>query len=67
MAEIIINESQFELIKGVLERQSKLKLVEDKWNNFSDEEKNFVVEFLKVAYPKKSKLLKLKLLLKQII
>ena len=58
MAEIIINESQFELIKGVLERQSKLKLVEDKWNNFSDEEKNFVVEFLKVAYPKKSKLLK---------
>jgi hypothetical protein len=58
MAEIIINESQFELIKGVLERQSKLKLVEDKWNNFSDEEKNFVVEFLKATYPKKSKLLK---------
>jgi hypothetical protein len=58
MVEIIINESQYDLIKGELERQSKLKLVEDKWNNFSDEEKNFVVEFLKVTYPKKSKLLK---------
>jgi hypothetical protein len=58
MAEIIINESQFELIKGVLERQSKIKLAEDKWTTFSDEEKNFVVEFLKVTYPKKSKLLK---------
>lgn len=58
MVEIIINESQYDLIKGELERQSKLKLAEDKWNNFSDEEKNFVVEFLKVAYPKKSKLLK---------
>ena len=40
MAEIIINESQFELIKGVLERQSKIKLAEDKWNNFSNEEKS---------------------------
>jgi hypothetical protein len=58
MVEIIINESQFDLIKGELERQSKLKLAEDKWNNFSDEEKNFVLEFLKVTHPKKSKLLK---------
>jgi hypothetical protein len=58
MVEIIINESQYDLIKDELESQSKLKLVEDKWNNFSDEEKNFVVEFLKVTYPKKSKLLK---------
>ena len=58
MAEIIINESQFEIIKGVLERQSKIKLAEDKWTTFSDEEKNFVIEFLKVSYPEKSKLLK---------
>jgi hypothetical protein len=58
MVQIIINESQFNSIKGELEIQSKLKLAEDKWNNFSDEEKNFVVEFLKVIYPKKSKLLK---------
>jgi hypothetical protein len=58
MAEIIINESQFEIIKGVLERQSKIKLAEDKWTTFSDEEKNFVIEFLKVTYPEKSKLLK---------
>jgi hypothetical protein len=58
MVQIIINESQFNSIKGELEIQSKLKLAEDKWNNFSDEEKNFVVEFLKVIYPEKSKLLK---------
>jgi hypothetical protein len=58
MVEIIINESQYDLIKGELGKQTKLKIVEDKWGNFSDEEKNFVVEFLKVIYPEKSKLLK---------
>ena len=35
-----------------------MKLAEEKWNKFTDEEKQFVVEFLKAAYPKKSQLIK---------
>ena len=58
MAEIIIKESQLKLIKGELAKQSEMRLAEEKWNKFSDEEKEFVVEFLKVAYPKKTKLIK---------
>lgn len=58
MAEIIIKESQLNLIKEQLAKQSEMRLVEEKWNKFTDEEKQFVVEFLKTAHPKKSKLLK---------
>jgi hypothetical protein len=58
MAEIIIKESQLNLIKGELAKQSELRLAEEKWNNFTDEQKEFVVEFLKATYPEKSKLLK---------
>lgn len=58
MAEIIIKESQLNLIKGQLAKQSEMRLTEEKWNKFTDEEKQFVVEFLKTAHPKKSKLLK---------
>jgi hypothetical protein len=58
MAEIIIKESQLKLIKGELAKQSEMRLAEEKWNKFSDEEKEFLVEFLKAAYPKKTKLIK---------
>lgn len=58
MAEIIIKESQLNLIKGQIARQSEMRLAEEKWNKFTEEEKQFVVEFLKAAHPKKSKLLK---------
>lgn len=58
MAEIIIKESQLSLIEGELVKQSKMKLAEENWSKFTNEEKEFVVEFLKVVYPKKSKLIK---------
>jgi hypothetical protein len=58
MAEIIIKESQLNLIKGEIAKQSEMKLAELNWSKFTDEEKQFVVEFLKEAYPKKSKLIK---------
>jgi hypothetical protein len=58
MLEIVIGENQLNLIKGELSKQTKLKLAEEKWKRFSEEEKEFVVEFLKVIHPKKSKLLK---------
>jgi hypothetical protein len=58
MAEIIIKESQLKLIKGQLSKQNEMKLAEEKWNKFTDEEKQFVVEFLKAAHPKKSQLIK---------
>ena len=58
MAEIIIKESQLNLIKAELNKLSDFNLVEEKWNNFSEEEKQFVVEFLKTIYPEKSKIIK---------
>lgn len=58
MLKIVISENQLNLIKGELSKQTNLKLAEEKWKRFSDEEKEFVVEFLKVIHPKKSKLLK---------
>ena len=58
MVQIIINESQLNLIKGDLSKQSQLRLVEEEWNNFTNEEKQLVVELLKAIYPEKSKLLK---------
>jgi hypothetical protein len=58
MAEIIIKESQLKLIKGQLVKQNEMKIAEEKWNKFTDEEKQFVVEFLKAAHPKKSQLIK---------
>jgi hypothetical protein len=36
--------------------EKKLQLAENNWNNFSIEHKEFVVEFLKEAYPNKRKL-----------
>lgn len=58
MAEIIIKESQLNLIKGELAKQSDLRLAEENWNKFTDKEKELVVEFLKAVYPEKSKLIK---------
>ena len=58
MVQIIINESQLNLIKGDLSKQSQLRLVEEKWNNFTNEDKQLVVELLRAIYPEKSKLLK---------
>lgn len=58
MVQIIINESQLNLIKGDLSKQSQVRLAEEKWNNFTNEEKQLVVELLKAIYPEKSKLLK---------
>lgn len=58
MAQIIIKESQLNLLKGELVKQNEMRLAEEKWNKFTDEEKQFVVEFLKAAHPKKSKLIK---------
>lgn len=57
MAQIIINESQLNLIKLEIEKQSNLKLAEENWKNLSEEEKEFVVEFLKSVYPEKSELI----------
>lgn len=58
MAEFVLKESQVKLIKSELTKESDLKLAEENWKNFSDEEREFVVEFLKSIYPEKSKLLK---------
>ena len=58
MAEIIINESQFKLISGEVKSNKKLKEAEAKWDKFTKEQKEFVIEMLKVSYPKKSKLIK---------
>jgi hypothetical protein len=58
MASIIITEKQMEVIAKHAEFQNNLKLAEQNWKNFSEEEKEFVLEICKVLYPSKSKLIK---------
>jgi hypothetical protein len=58
MPSIIITEKQMEVIAKHAEFQNNLKLAEQNWKNFSEKEKEFVLEICKVLYPSKSKLIK---------
>ena len=58
MLQIIIKESQLNSIKDKLNLEKELKTTEEKWNTFNKKDKEFVFEFLKNAYPNKSKNLK---------
>ena len=57
MANIIITEKQMQLVTMAVEFENKLKLAEQNWSNFSNKEKELVLEICKVLYPTKSKLI----------
>ena len=58
MSEIIISEIQLEKIQEFVSQQKKLELAKENWNKFSQEEKEVIVEWLKVIYPENAKLVK---------
>jgi hypothetical protein len=55
MAEIIISKKQLAVIQENISKENSRKLANENWEKFSSKEKEFVVEFLKVLYPKKAK------------
>jgi hypothetical protein len=58
MASIIITEKQMGLIVKQTEFQENLRLAEENWTKFSNQEKQYVLEICKVLYPKNNKLIK---------
>lgn len=58
MADFIISEIQLEKIKESVSLQRDLELAEKNWESFSNEQKQSVIECLKVFYPEKGKLIK---------
>jgi hypothetical protein len=58
MAEIIISERQLEKIQELVSQQKKLELAKENWDKFSQEEKEVIIEWLKVIYPENAKLIK---------
>jgi hypothetical protein len=58
MAEIIISETQLTKIEKLISSQKHLELANENWSKFSQEEKDAIVEWLKVIYPENAKLIK---------
>jgi hypothetical protein len=58
MANIIITEKQMQLVSMAAEFENNLKLAEENWGNFSNKERELVLEICKILYPKKSKMIK---------
>jgi hypothetical protein len=54
----IVKESELKNLVVKIYKEEQEKILQEKWDNLSKEEKIFVVEFLRSAYPEKSKLLK---------
>lgn len=53
MPDYIINDKQLMLVKNVLEFENKLALANENWANFTEEEKEYVLETFKFLYPEK--------------
>jgi hypothetical protein len=54
----IIKESELKNLVVKIYKEEQEKILQEKWDNLSKEEKIFVVEFLRSAYPEKSELLR---------
>lgn len=55
MAEIIISKKQLAVLQENISKENDRKLAIENWEKFSIEQKEYMVEFLKVLYPKKAK------------
>jgi hypothetical protein len=54
----ILTESELKNLVVKIYKEEQEKILQEKWDNLSKEEKIFVVEFLRSAYPEKSELLR---------
>lgn len=57
MSRYIINKHEFKSVVNKIYNEEQTKIIEERWNRLSESEKIFAVEFLKVLYPEKSKLI----------
>jgi len=57
MKSIILKESELKEKFSQIYKEEKIKILEEKWNRLSENEKEFVFEFLKVIYPEKVRLI----------
>lgn len=53
MPDFILKQEQLQLVQEKIEFDRKYELACETWNNFSDEEKEYVVEVFKFLYPEK--------------
>ena len=56
MNRLSLTESELKETMVQIYKEEQLKILNEKWSKISNNDKQFVVEFLKVIYPKKSKL-----------
>jgi len=57
MERIIVNQDNFKNIVNKIYREEQINIVNEKWNSLNESEQKFAIEFLKVLYPEKSKLI----------
>lgn len=57
MAEIIINQKQFEFINRKIEEDINLQLAKSNWAKLTEQEKKFVIALVEIKSPKNAKLL----------
>jgi len=58
MNKIVIKESELKKTIIQIYKEEKLKVLQEKWDKLSSDDKKFVVEFLMITQPEKSKLIK---------
>jgi hypothetical protein len=54
MSEIIVTKKQLKIIQENISKENNFKLATENWEKFSKEEKEFILEFLKLSYPKRA-------------
>lgn len=57
MSHYIINENEFKYVVNKIYLEEQKNILNEKWSKLSKEDKIFVLEFLKVLYPDKAKLI----------
>lgn len=58
MSHYIVNENEFKQVVNKIYLEEQKNILNEKWSKLSKDEKIFVLEFLKVIYPEKAKLIK---------
>ena len=58
MERVIVTQDNFKNVVSEIYKEEQIKIFEDKWKRLTENDKTFVLEFLKVLYPEKSKLIK---------
>jgi hypothetical protein len=58
MERVIVTQDNFKNVVSEIYKEEQIKIFEEKWKRLTENDKTFVLEFLKVLYPEKSKLIK---------